>query len=188
MADIKSSMQHMMDCVKDASLDQFQIFTKVQDAEMGETSIENLAYSQQMTHILITATDIEVNFKTHFMLKDAGQFVASKLGADPKTERQCVDFMKEYCNVVAGKVKAMLEKADVMAGQSLPFAIQGYNEMFYPKASEDKLHGAWKISCKLGEIVCSTTIEIRSEDILPNINNVKYAEGSGSESGDIELF
>jgi hypothetical protein len=174
--------------VREASLDQFMIFAKRSGTELEPIETKRLPFVQHMTHILISGAELEVNFKTHFMLLDAIRLTKGKLAASEASTQQAIDFMKEYCNRIAGKTKAMLEATGLTMGQSLPFAIQGYNEIFYARDASWTSHAAWRLKDPQGEFCCSVAVILRTDDVLEPLKRVAYERENPDQIGAVELF
>lgn len=175
--------------VRDITRDQFELFVKDQEAEVAAFEVMGLPFLQQMTHIMVFGPEIEVNFKTHFMLSDVRRMTQRKTGAAEVSDIQAIDFMKEFCNVVAGKVKLTLTRGGFSLGQSLPFSILGYNEVFYPKEDRGSLQTAWRVRGRDGFFNCSATIVVPGADeAWSRLESVKYLRDESEAQGDVELF
>lgn len=187
-SDIYSALQHTIDTLKCASVDQFRIYTNTPAIDLRNIQIPDLPFYQLLAHILVSGEDLEVNFKTHFMLDDVKGYTSAKLKSEAVNNNQLTDFIKEYCNLVAGKAKLFLEEQHLVVGQSLPYAIQGFNEMFYPKTTGYSKDDAWELNGPLGSIRCSCTITLFKTPAATVLKNVRYIERFGKDSGEIELF
>jgi hypothetical protein len=187
-SEIHSALQHTIDTLKIASADQFRIYTNNSEIAFKEIEIAELPFYQQLAHILVSGEDLELNFKTHFMLDDVKGYTTAKLKSDIVSTNQITDFIKEYCNLVAGKAKLFLEEQRLVVGQSLPYAIQGFNEMFYPKTNGYSKDNAWELTGPLGSIRCSCTIRLFKTPAVTALKNVQYTNQFGRESGEVELF
>ena len=181
-------MAHLMGEIKRACQDQFKIYAGTAEVVSIRSEISDLPYYQQLAHILVSGDGIEVNFKTHFMMEDARKYAALKLKQDVVPDYLVIDYIKEFCNLVAGKVRTSLEDSGLMLGQSLPFAIQGFNEMFYPRNGGNSIVEAWTISASCGQLMCSALVRILNNDVLPFVEKTAYVEQYGKESGTIEIF
>jgi len=187
-SEIYSALQHTIDTLKVASVDQFRIYTNTAEIALRDIAVSELPFYQQLAHILVSGEDLELNFKTHFMLDDVKGYTTAKLKTDVVSNDQLTDFIKEYCNLVAGKAKLFLEEQQLVVGQSLPYAIQGFNEMFYPKTIGYSKDDAWDLGGPLGNIRCSCTIRLFKNPAITALKGVQYTCQFGQETGDIELF
>lgn len=187
-SEIHSALQHVIDTLKVASLDQFRIYTNTAEIALQDITISELPFYQQLAHILVSGEDLELNFKTHFMLDDVKSYTSAKLKSSAVNNNQLTDFIKEYCNLVAGKAKLFLEEQHLVVGQSLPYAIQGFNEMFYPKTNGYSKDDAWELNGALGSIRCSCTIRLFKTPAAAVLKGVQYTNRFGQESGEVELF
>lgn len=149
---------------------------------------QQLHYFEYMTQILLTGTEIEISFKCHYMLSKLKSIVEKRAGSPTNDSVQIADFAKEFTNVIAGKCKTALENCEVMLGQSLPFCIHGYNEIFYSQQVKNDVSGSWTLKTPLGELVCSTVIKARSEDIFKKLTATRYEDEYGKNVDNIELF
>jgi hypothetical protein len=174
--------------VRDASLDQLRLFAKCAAVRLEEVTVESLPFTQHLAHIMVVGPEIEISFKTHFMGGDALRFTKQKLGTAHATLPQGIDFMKEFCNLVAGKTKQLLEGHGFVMGQSLPFAIQGYNEIFYPRADDGTHHAAWRLTDAGGTVCCSVSAHVRKAECLTRLAGIEYRSEDQAAVGEVELF
>lgn len=174
--------------VKLASLDQFRIFTKSGEAELAPLDTSKLPYFQYLGHILVFGEDISINIKTHFMLEEAFFMCRRALNGIDITTRQALDFSKEFCNLVGGRTKDMFEKCGVQLGLSLPFVIQGYNEIFYSNDMSLRVQEAWQIALEDQQFGCSLTVAVKREDMLKPLADLLYEPLFGLEVDNIEMF
>ncbi len=174
--------------IQNASQDQLKIYARAPEVTFQAEDFTDLPYAQQMSHILVTGKELEVNFKCHFMLNNARALAMLKIGASEISDSQAVDFVKEYCNIVAGKIKSMCESQHFDLGQSLPFVMQGYNEMFYPADSGRIVRRAWRLSAANTTLTCSVKIDIRDDSVFGKLGSVQYKPESGNDDLNLELF
>lgn len=176
-----------LDCVRLASADQLAGFARLDHVRVEPIEGSALPFLQQMTHVLVTGDEIVLNFKTHFMFDDVAQMALRKVGA-VLTKPQTIDFMKEFCNIAAGKAKTLLEATGMTLGQSLPFSIQGYNEIFYPETVRGGGTAAWRLVAPDGSITCSATVKASSAAVIESLARVTYSGATDPVSGEVELF
>lgn len=89
-------------------------------------------YCQHIAAILLYGEGCEIQFKVYFMYPDAQAFAAAAKNTKPQkvTKSIAIDFFKEHCNIIAGRIQSDTTKAGIVLGHSLPFAMLGYNEVF----------------------------------------------------------
>lgn len=173
--------------VRTASLDQLRVYGKAPDLQIFEVELEKLPFVQHMTHILVSGSDLDLTFKSHFMLDDALRLLKLKIGT-AATSSQAVDFMKEFSNIVAGKTKTMLETAGFVVAQSLPCSVRGYNEIFYTSNDGRESMSAWSLIGSGVEIHCSAAVSVRNDGTINRLKSVEYEEEVTGKLGDVEIF
>jgi hypothetical protein len=96
---------------------------------------------------------------------------------------QAEDFVREFCNVVAGYVKAVMANNSVVTGVSLPTLARGFDNFFFKTPTSGRvIEDQWKLTCGSSEIYCSNLIEIFNEF---NINEEALKV---DDSGDVEFL
>jgi hypothetical protein len=66
------------------------------------------------------------------------------------TVEQAGDTMKEYCNLIAGRVKRVLEDGHAKVGMSLPLTMRGFDRVYFEKV--DGVNGYdWEWMIELGD-------------------------------------
>lgn len=58
--------------------------------------------------VLLDATKAQIYFRVHFKTAHSRQLLGSKVGSGDYEAKTTHDFIKEYCNMVMGKIKAAL--------------------------------------------------------------------------------
>ncbi len=147
-------------------------------------------YGHWMSLILVVGEAIRITFKAHFMEEDARRFVAQVTGVpfDDVKGAQAIDYIKEYCNLVAGILKKGLLSQGAACGISLPMVTRGFDEVFFPKADGVRAFSAcWKFKSEHGEIVCSTLFEVQEASKLENLNFDEVST-KHEDNGDIEFL
>ena len=137
-----------------------------------------------MAQALVSGPDIRVIFSVHFSARSLKKW--STKAFDKKFEDisllEVQDLSKEYCNLVAGHLKTMLDQNSIRVGMSLPFLSRGFDRVFSIVGPEDSQHNdLWKISAEGVHITCSTNIQI--------FENFKFEmKASSDDNGDVEFL
>lgn len=184
----ESILEPLLGQIRAIFLDQFRILSSLPKCKIDLVESADLAYAEQMTHILLSGNGVDLNLKTHFMISDILALSKVRLSDASAKKRYSIDYMKEFSNVVAGKTKGMLEKSGLHFGESLPFAMRGYNEIFYPDESAPTARAAWKVGGGTIVIRCSASIVLRSRDIIDRLQTVHYDCEFGTEPSQVERF
>jgi hypothetical protein len=138
-----------------------------------------------MNHSAFTA-----RYTMHFMLKDALAIVARKGNAAVAevTRDRAIDYGKEFCNMLVGSIVNGLLAQELYAVHSLPFAMQGYNDIFFASHEGDGLYDAYYLTSEHGRIGISLTISVSNAEgleALKGIDTARIADASFSGSFDI---
>ena len=132
--------------------------------------------ASNMVFILISGEAVRFTFKVHFDTRPARVLACRIFGkASPEeiTERQAIDFFKEYANLVAGNMVALLGDSGIALGISLPMATRGFYEIFadYTEKEEPMLAGAdfWQIRIGGQTLHCSVQFEVLDHERLAQL-------------------
>ena len=169
-----------------AAQDQFKIYTGDESCSIADLSSKDLPFTQHLVHILVSGEEAEFHFKVHFMMDTVEAYTKQKLGLSEVAEQQCIDYVKEFANVVAGKIKGMLETLEFAVGQSLPVAMLGYNELFYDRYKDHHMD-CWQLGGPLGPISCSLSYKAFAADTTKRLEKISYSRDDDG-AGEIELF
>lgn len=175
-------------CVESVTLTQFRRYCVSPAAALAEASLAELPFLQHLAGIVLLGAGLEITFKMHFMTVDALTITRRKLGSETVTLTQSIDCMKEFLNLLAGKVKELLEREGVELGQSLPFAIQGYNEIFFREAKSGLVKRAWRLVDQTSSVICSAAVLVKSPALEPVLKRVANTESEETRGGAIEMF
>lgn len=173
VAVLKSKLR---DLVRQSSLSRFKLHTAqdevfLKEVEPGFRPGQVLA--SRMAFILVSGDGLRISFKTHFNPGTARNLAYRMFGeASPAalSERQAVDYIKEYCNLVAGNIVTVCEGLRIELGISLPMSTRGFYEIFSDYGV--KPHPAivfsdfWRLGALADEIHCSALLEITDSDLL----------------------
>lgn len=184
----EKAIANLLDQFRLIVIDQLKIIIENEQVESAETVLVDLPFTQYMTNILLGGPQLEISIRFHFMLENINNIAKLRVGSALASSDQAIDFIKEFSNVVAGKGKTLLEGSDLFLGQSLPFCIQGYNEIFFPKQSVKSKRSAWHIKCPSGEFIASIAIEAQNTVENSIQEDLKYEAEFDRKVDNIELF
>lgn len=168
--------------------------TAIEVSDLGTDFVPGKILANHLALIQITSSLVRVTFKCHFNTDATKKLAARVFGGDRKnavSEKEVTDFIKEYCNLVAGKVVALFEGASIDMGIGLPICTRGFYEVFsnYEEmAATSIIHADFcRMRANGGEIICSALIEIIDENLLECMIGYQIAEESNTE-GEIEFL
>ncbi len=137
-----------------------QTFCQIQgvDAENLKTLKDRQTYSN-MALVLLSGKNVKLVLKLFFDSDSTHSFFENnKLPEDGGREirRSAIDGLKEVLNLVAGHLKILLEQVEVTSDISLPVAMRGYDDMFFPVTEKTSTEAVYRLSYKGSEIfLCS---------------------------------
>ena len=139
---------------------------------------ENLAFNQYLSLILLHHPAMQARYTVHFMLNDAINLAAIRSNTAPTqvTKERAVDYFKEYCNVLAGNVTRDLGTSGVRFVHSLPFAIQGYNDIFFPLNEQDTFCDAFYLTSDICRVGISLDITVTDLDGLAPLKGIDMSK------------
>lgn len=138
--------------------------TGVTDVEVQEVgaAIRPVA-GHVMTVILVGNEKVRMMFRVFYGDKQMRSVLQDSLGLkiDKMPSHFVRDFMKEFCNQVAGRVKETFNSCEINIGISLPLVARGFDELvfLYGSAREFSL-GRWALPIGKTQIICSVATEV----------------------------
>jgi hypothetical protein len=191
MKDNELIFESIAKVVKAASFVRIQSVLQDKDTECINENFPHLMPGEWVSLILLSSNDLRIFFKIFFDLDSLVQVlnekqeIRSSLKLDENTMK---DFMKEYCNLVGGYINGTLEKLEIQTSMSLPLALKGFDDFFFPYpdniASFEK---NWVLRCSGRKFYCSCFVEIidfRSLDIFKNFTHDEFE----IKEGDVDFL
>jgi CheY-specific phosphatase CheX len=148
-------------------------------------------YANWMAVILVSGKGFRASFKVHFDLLVIKEFMATNFHKDVKTiqKHQCMDFVKEFCNLMAGGIQQTLDKIDIKVGISLPIVTKGFDELFEVKSDAEDLIDFWQLDLGIGKILCHLHTQILDPEVLQKIDSYNdLPEEEEEDDGEIDFL
>ena len=112
--------------------------------------------------------------------------------ADQISEKQAIDYFKEYGNLVAGHVITLFGESNIELGISLPLCTRGFYEVFsdyteyqYPVVSYSDF---WELQVNGHAVFCSAQYEILNKKSLESLVDYEIAERAGDDDGEMDFL
>ena len=147
--------------------------------------------ANHMVFILASGEAMRVTFKAHYNMEAARPLALRIFGGASSqsiSDRRAVDYMKEYCNLVAGKIVTLFEDSGVDLGISLPQHTSGFYEVFADYQEKDKpsisFSDFWTLQAGPHAIACSAVVEILDSKPLLALLDYAFTETSDDEEMD----
>lgn len=159
--------------------------------EMPENFRPGKVLANNMVFILASGDAVRVTFKAHYN-RDTARAMALRIfggvSLQAISDRRAADYMKEYCNLVAGKVVTLFEDLRIELGISLPQQARGFYEVFADYQEKDKptvsFSDFWTLRTGEFTISCSAVIEILDIKQLESLVDYTITDASDDEEMD----
>jgi len=194
LEEIKKCLSGLIRHAADTRLRKLVDSPEIEVCELEADFIPGRILANNLAFILISGDLIRIAFKTHFNT-DAAKRIAFRVPdgtvASNISEREVFDFVKEYCNLVAGNVVALFEGISIDMGIGLPLCTRGFNEVFTDYedlASSSIIHSDfWRMRVNDSEFVCSALFEIIDDRPLECLIDYEIVDETNIE-GKIEFL
>lgn len=148
---------------------------RVSEVELKETPADELKFSEHMALILLNGPKLRVFFKMHFAIDSVRNLLKVRFPKEVFSDDRVKDFMKEMCNLVAGKCKTKFGNANLKMGQSLPMGLVGYNEIFF-RRDQGKQGFSYRLILGEETMFYSMSVEYLDNEAFELINSVDLLE------------
>ena len=140
--------------------------------KVEETQIDSKSRDRLLDHlalIVISSEGFEVVFKLHFTAESAANFWRARFEAKANPgSKQIVDWLKEFCNLVAGKFKQTFESVGIETNHSIPFYLPGYVDYFF----KSELSKLVKIEGNGFEFIFSAMVRVEDKDKFAKVEGI----------------
>lgn len=150
--------------------------------------------ASNMVFILVSGDALRLTFKVHFDTRAARALacrIFGKASPDDVAARQAIDFFKEYTNLVAGNLVALLGESGIQLGISLPMATRGFYEVFvdYTEQDEPVATGSdfWQLFVGGQTLYCSAQYELLDHQRLKPLAGQIIGDESGDD-GEVDFL
>ncbi len=161
--------------------------------EFGECSQPALepGVGQWLSLIFVAAQAIKISFKVEYDFREMKYFAHQALAvtAEQVDTRMAHDFVKEYCNLCAGRIKKALEVHGDPSFMSLPLVTRGQDGVFFERAGTARFFEdfwTFQLSNREAKLDCSVLIEVFDPKAMQKI--LIPAFGGDEELGEVEFF
>jgi CheY-specific phosphatase CheX len=166
----------LRELVRQSSLSRFKLHAAQDEATLRESEPDfrpGQILANRMAFILVSGDGLRISFKTHYNISTARNLAFRMFGESSPSrlsERQAVDYIKEYCNLVAGNIVTVCESLKIELGISLPMSTRGFYEIFsdYSEKRQPAIvfSDFWKLGAFADEVQCSVLLEITDSSLL----------------------
>lgn len=174
--------------VRSTILEHFKQQSQTESVSLHElnTQEKQLVYAHWMSLIMIANNNFRLIIKAHYNCSSVEEMNSSVLPHKPRKEI-IHDYMREFCNLIGGNIKALFEQNQIQSGLSLPLVTRGFDEIFTQfNNSNMNLFDQFLLSNKDAQIFFTIHFEVIDNKIIDNINQIQSKEDASE--GDIEFL
>ena len=159
------------------------------------SSGSDLSYDHWVCCIVVAFKEMSISFTIHFMSKTARGLASLGMSksADQLSPKSCHDFIREYSNVTAGKIKSALQGCDFsvenLRDMMLPLQEPSYDMGTIQEQTEGHWLHHWLLDVKdIGEVICSAKVEVTDTGFVDKLQNLDQTTVTIDDEGDIDFF
>ncbi|MBC7456713.1 MAG: hypothetical protein H7235_00425 [Bdellovibrionaceae bacterium] len=158
--------------------------TRSNDIQIEDSDLNQAVCSHWMALITVIGNDIKITFKIQFTTETAKYFATIARENKELSNANSRDFIREYCNVVAGALKHTLTKNDYLTSISLPILCRGFDDLFFTASDRSGTPtDRWQLKNINYVLHLSSFVETSSQ-----IKIISDDQEDTGQSGDIEFL
>lgn len=196
--DIQALKDKLGELLRQASASRLKAHAGAAEVETGEMDCAftpGRILASTMVFILISGDSLRLTLKVHFNIRTARNLALRIFGGESAaaiSERQAIDYFKEYSNLVAGCLVTAMAKLDIDLGISLPLSTRGFYEVF-ADYSENR-HPAvtcsdfWELRADDQSIHCSALIELLDVKRLAGLVDHEWLEEIDDDDQEVDFL
>lgn len=196
--DVRALKDKLKELVRHASISRLKIHSggaEVETKELGPAFKPGRILASNMVFILVSGDAFRLTFKIHFDSATARNLAFRIFGGDSPaaiSEKQAIDYFKEYGNLVAGSVVTLLGENDVELGISLPLSTRGFYEVFSDYTEKQHpivtFSDFWELRASGNDIHCSALLEILNPKQLARLAAYEIVEEADGDDGEMDFL
>lgn len=191
--------QKLIELIRHASMSRLKIHADASEVvllDMDAGFVPGKILASNMVFILVSGDALRITFKIHFntrMAKELAFRIFGGASAGELSEKQAIDYFKEYGNLVAGSVITLIGHVGVELGISLPLSTRGFYEVFsdytetqYPVVSFSDF---WQLAVDgRHSLYCSALVEILDAHQLEKLVDFEIADEQSDDEEEMDFL
>lgn len=188
----------VLELIRYASLSRLKIHTASEEISVKELDSAfkpGRILASKMVFILVSGDVMRITFKAHFNTRDAARLAFRIFRGDSPdriSEKQAVDYFKEYGNLVAGSIAALLNSVGIEMGISLPLCTRGFYEIFSDYTEKGlpimTFSDFWKFEVGGHHIFCNALVEVMDIGRLERLIGFKPEDEVKDDDGEMDFL
>lgn len=150
---------------------------------------QDLAFSEHMVIMLLSNAQVRMFLKIHFHIDEAKRLAAVRQHKNWQelSGKVAIDFMKELCNVLGGRLKWNIAHLQLELGQSIPLDLEGFSEIFFEDVNWNSQTLVFRVSNPQLQFMVSIQYEITGQEARNKLKTLTAAS-QHAEEDDIEFL
>lgn len=165
-SDFYHNAEHLFKVSKELSAEVLKSHSQVREIKICEYKDEFAIHGHWMGLTQISTDFAKIIFKNYFYTRDLAHISSVTFKKKPQemSQKQIIDFDKEFCNLIGGRIKSFFEINGCRAVQSLPMVLNSFDDIYFLKKERNKLFKFfWTLNHINHRIINSLSIEITDE-------------------------
>lgn len=198
LPDIQALKDKIKELVRYASASRLKIHSGASGVETRELGVGFRAgriLASNMVFILVSGDALRLTFKVHFNTATAKNLAFRIFGGNSPadiSEKQAIDYFKEYGNLVAGSVVTLLGESGIELGISLPLSTRGFYEVFSDYSERQppaiSFSDFWELKENGNGMYCSAVVEILDNKQLDSLVDYEIVEEAVDDDGEMDFL
>lgn len=183
----QASIDSLSELLRDASLvqacqyfdgDAIELIAHPQDHKLGQV------LTRYISMVLLTSEELRIVLKVHFNPEQVRSYrLAKGRSKEALSDRQLVDYMKEFSNQIGGRVCRIFDAHQISMGMSVPLCTRGIYEIYAdyrPRTGAiTKFGDFWRLDGAFKSIYCSCYVELMGNDDFSAIKSTDEQSQEG---------
>lgn len=196
--DIQALKDKLNELTRHASLTRLSNHTdcpEVEIIEMDASFRPGRILASNMVFILVSGDAMRLTFKVHFSTRTAKHLAFRIFGGNQPediSEKQAIDYFKEYGNLVGGSIISHLAHSQIELGISLPLCTRGFYEVFSDYTEKQhpiiSYSDFWELQSRGLSISCSAQYDILNKKLLKQLIDYQIAEEAVDADGEMDFL
>jgi hypothetical protein len=158
--------EHLSNVCKELSREVLKSHSQIREITISEYPAEFAIHGHLMGLTQISTDFAKIIFKNYFYTKDLAHISSVTFKKNPQemSQKQLIDFSKEYCNLMGGRIKSFFEINGCRGVQSLPMILNSFDDIYFNKKERNKLFRFfWTLNYGEYRLINSLAVEITDE-------------------------
>lgn len=182
----KTTLKKIKLLIRSTSAGALEAMAQKPGVSLQEISTAKKIFGHWMSLISISGDQLHITFKVQFSIAMARAYAGDGFEENSHeiSNSHSKDFIREFCNLLAGIIKNKLAENNIVVGISLPLLSRGFDNLFFATTDPSGTSvDRWKLAYQSLEIFC-----ISETDVVNQFTLDKNFNESMSVSGNVEFF